>query len=51
MGRNGAPKAAFSCSLAALRFSSDARASHVEVRLTREQEMTVKVIHITLKPL
>jgi hypothetical protein len=44
MGRNGAPKAAFSCSLAALRFSSDAVASHVEARLTREQEMTVKVV-------
>jgi hypothetical protein len=49
MGCNGAPKAAFSCSLAALHFSSDASlldagASHVEARLTREQEMTVKVI-------
>jgi hypothetical protein len=44
MGRNGAPKAVFSCSLAALRFSSDAMASHVEARLTREQEKTVKVI-------
>jgi hypothetical protein len=44
MVRNGAPKAVFSCSLAALRFSSDAQASHVEARLTREQEMTVKVV-------
>jgi hypothetical protein len=56
MGRNGAPKAVFSCSLAALRFSSDASlleagASHVEARLTREQEKTVKVAHITSKPL
>jgi hypothetical protein len=44
MVRNGAPKAAFSCSLAALRFSSDAKASHFEARLTREQEKAVKVI-------
>jgi hypothetical protein len=56
MGRNGAPKAVISCSLAALRFSSDASlleagASHVEARLTREQEKTVKVAHITSKPL
>jgi hypothetical protein len=54
MGRNGAPKAVFSCSLAALRFSSDASlldagASHVEARLTREQEKTVKVVPITSK--
>jgi hypothetical protein len=51
MDRNGAPKAVISCALAALHFSSDAMASHVEARLTRKQEKTVKVAPITLKPL
>jgi hypothetical protein len=44
MGRNGAPKAVFSRAPAALQVSSDAPASHFDLRLAGTREKTVKTI-------